>query len=142
MTIHKGQDVTAAIVAILDDEFLVGVGDKPAGSGWQGTPGVSVFVPYVVVFPVTGGFFEGTIGRPFEDARPDYIVHAYGASVFQCQFVNDRCFALLTSSTFVVAGRSVQLAIPDVEGGAVRDDDVTPPLFYAPTRWRIVTTSD
>jgi hypothetical protein len=142
MTVHRGRQLTAAIVQLLEgDGWIVGDGDVPdAGEGWQGVPGASSFVPYVVVHPSTGGVFDGSIGDPYGDARPDYVIHAYGATPAQCQAVNDAVFAALTSTLPQMVGRTVQLASPDVEGGVVRDPDAEPPIWYAPTRWRIYTT--
>lgn len=141
MSVFKGRVLTAAIVSLLEDaDLLVGEGDEPTGAGWQGSPGASVFKPYVVVTPVPGGVFDGTLAAPFADARPDYIVASYAATQAQAQFTNDTVYNLLTTSTLSVAGQSVQLVAPDVEGGVIRDDDVTPTVFYAPTRWRVFMT--
>jgi hypothetical protein len=136
----SGRLLTAAIINLLDSTLLVGDGDKPAGGGWQGAPGASAFEPYTVVYAVTGGYFEGTIGQPFADARPDYIISSFGATQQQAQFGNDAVRTALLGGTLSVSGATVQLASPDVDGGAVRDDDVSPPIFYSPSRWRFFVT--
>jgi hypothetical protein len=142
VTVYRGADVTAAIVHAIDLEGLdVGAGEKPAGAGWQGAPEVSNFVPYVVVHPTPGGVFDGTIGVPFDDGQPDYVISAFGATQQQCQVVADVVWQLLTSRPLEVSGRVVQLAMPDVEGGVVKDTDLSPPVWYSPTRWRIYTTT-
>lgn len=143
MTIHKGRDLTAAIIAAIEaDGWTVGEGVAPdSGVGWQGSPGASNFVPYVVVYPTPGGVFDGTVSKPFDDARPDYVIHSIGSTQEQCQLLNDAVFDALTTATLSVSGRVVQLVRPDVDGGVVREDDAQPPLFYSPTRWRVWTTS-
>lgn len=140
----SGRDLTDAIETLLAAAGLtVYVGDKPEGSagGWQGAEGASTFDPYTVIFPVTGGFFEGTISEPFADARPDYIISSFGATPQQAQWGNDTVFETLTTSKPTVSGRVVQNLVPDVEGGTVREDDVTPPIWHSPSRWRAMETA-
>lgn len=143
MTVHRGRQLTAAIKQLLEsDGWIVGEGEAPdAGESWQGTPGASSFVPYIVLFPSPGGVFDGSLGDPFGDGRVDYIIHSYGATQAQCQTVGDAVYAALTAGRPQMVGRVVQLASPDVEGGCVRDDDAEPSIFYSPTRWRIYTTA-
>jgi hypothetical protein len=137
----QGRLLTQAIIDLLESAYLlVGDGDKPSGGGWQGTPGQSTFEPYIVVYAVTGGYFDGTIGEPFVDARPDYIISSFGATQQQAQWGNDVVFETLTTSKPSVSGQVVELIVPDVEGGAVRDDDVSPPIFHSPSRWRFFLT--
>lgn len=142
MAEYKGADLTAAITAVLEATTLpVGEGVKPEGAGWQGTPGDSQFVTYVVVHPSPGGVFEGSLDEPYDDGQPDYVITAYAATQHGCQVAADLVYEALVTSEYAVTGRSVQLASPDVEGGVVRDDDVQPPVFYSPTRWRFYTTA-
>jgi hypothetical protein len=143
MTVHQGRLLTAAIISAIEaDDWIVGEGIKPEnGEGWQGSPGASTFVPYVVVYPTPGGTFDGSLADPYDMVQPDYVIHAIGATQQQCQLLSDALFDLLTSATLTVAGRSIQMMRPDVEGGVVRDDDAQPPLYYAPARWRVWTTT-
>lgn len=133
----RGQPLTAAIIDLLEGAgLLVGDGIAPSGGGWQGAEGASTFVPYSIVYAVTGGYFEGTMCEPYANARPDYIVTSIGATQQQCQFQNDEVHGVLTTQKPVVAGQIVDLLSPDVEGGATRDDDVQPPVWFSPSRWR------
>jgi len=141
MTIHKGHDLTEAIITLLEgDGWLVGDAEKPAAAGWQGSPGESTFVPYVDVWPTPGGVADGTLADPYGDVQPDYIIRVFGATRAQCEIVNDRVWARMTTAVLTVAGRRVQLVSPEVLAGAVREDIGQPPLWYAPGRWRIWTT--
>lgn len=142
MTVHQGRTITAAIISTLTSAGLeVGDGEAPDGVGWQGSPGASNFTPYVVVHATTGGRFDGPIGQPFGDAYVDYTLTAIGATQQQAQWVNDEVYEALTSTALSVSGRSVSLVRPDVEGGAQRDDDAQPAVWFSPTRWRIQTTT-
>lgn len=134
----SGRLLTEAIKTLLTDAgLLVDVGEHPAGGGWEGTPGASTFNAYTVIWPTVGGTYAGTIGVPFADGRPDYTITSYGATAEQSQWGDDKVFATLTTSKPTVSGRVVQLAIPEVHGGAVPDYDVAPPVYFCPTRWRI-----
>jgi hypothetical protein len=142
MSTHSGRELTNAIITALTAVPLtVGDGIKPAGAGWQGTPGSANFNPYVVVYATPGGYYDGPITTPYADARVDYTITAFGASQDQAQWGADKVFAALIVPTNVtVSGRSVQLLSPDVDGGCIRDDDVQPPVYFSPTRWRVMTT--
>jgi hypothetical protein len=143
MSIHSGRELTNAIISALTTAGLVvGDGIKPtSNAGWQGAPASANFNPYVIVYATPGGFYDGPVGDSFADARVDYTISAFGASQDQAQWGADKVFATLTNPANVtVSGRSVQLISPDVDGGCIRDDDVTPPVFHSPTRWRAMTT--
>ena len=143
MAVHSARLLTDAIAtALTDGGLLVGVGTKPAGGGWAGTQGASTFAAFTIVYPSPGGYSDGTVATPFDDVNPDYIISSFGSTVDQAQWGDDKVRATLTAAGAVtVSGRSVMLVIPDVDGGVIRDDDVTPPIFHAPTRWRVMTTA-
>lgn len=143
MSAHSARALTAAVVAKLDaTALLVGTGTKPVGGGWAGTPGTSVFNPYTIVYPTPGGSSSGSLSVPFDDVSPDFIITSFGASVEQAQWGDDLVRSTLVSPAVItVTGRTVMLAIPDMDGGVMRDDDVQPPIFYTPTRWRLMTTA-
>lgn len=144
MTGHSGRLLTEAVIEALEAVYLnVGDSIKPDGGGWQGAAGDSEFVPYTIVNPVPGGFSTGTLQVPSDDVNPDYIISSFGSTARQAQWGDDAVRAVLTAPGAVtVAGRRVMLITPDVDGGVVRDDNVTPPVFYAPTRWRFMTTDN
>lgn len=145
MATHSGRELTDAIItALRAASLVVGDGDKSNGAetgGWSATPGQSAFTPYVVVFPTPGGYYDGSIAEPFADARPDYVISAFGGTREQAQWGADKVYAtLLDPSNVTVTGRTVQLLSPDVDGGTIRDDDVSPPIYHSPSRWRVMTT--
>ena len=80
--LHTGRLTTDAIILVLqtDGGLAVGDGEKPDGAGWQGTPGQSVFEPYVVVYPIAGGQADGTVSSPDADADSIYQFSCVGAT--------------------------------------------------------------
>jgi hypothetical protein len=99
-------------------------------------------VPYVDVWPTPGGVADGTLGDPYADVQPDYIIRVFAATRAQCEYVSDRVWARMLSPHLVLDGRRVQMVSPEVLPGVVREDVGEPPLWYAPGRWRIWTTPD
>ena len=143
MSAHSARLLTAAIDTTLTAAgLLVGVGTKPVGGGWADAPGGSTYAPYTVIYPTPGGTATGTLTVLYDDVQPDYIISSFGATVAQAQWGDDEVrAALVAAGAVTVSGRSVLLVDPTVDGGVIRDDDVTPPVFHAPTRWRVMTTA-
>lgn len=141
MSDHSARLLTAAIIAALEaDGLLVGDGTKPVGGGRDSAS--EPFAPYSVVYATGGGTFSGSVGVPFDDAYPAYVISSFGASQAQALWGDDKVRGvMLTPGSITLSGRSVMLATPDVDGGVQRDDDVSPPVYWCPTRWRVMTTA-
>lgn len=137
---HLGRAVTDAVVATLEAAGLtVGRGEAPDQAGWQGTPAASTFKPYVVVHPLAGGQLDGAIDWGFEDAEIRYQINAVGATQQQAEWAADTARAALLDNDLAVAGRAVHRA--DVElGGARRDDQTQPPIWWIADRITLTTT--
>lgn len=137
---------TAAVAAALDTAgLLVGVGTEPADSGWAGAPGQSLFRPYAVLWPITGGSTDGTLLHPDEDAQTLYQVTGVGSTVEQAEWVSDVARTTLTTPGAVDITdpsdtRVVQTVTVDTLGGCRRDDDVVPPLWVTADRYRVIST--
>ncbi|GII87062.1 hypothetical protein Ssi03_50520 [Sphaerisporangium siamense] len=121
----------AFTTALAAADLAVDVGVAPAGAGWQGEPGESQFVPYVVLFPSPGST-DGDLGDP--NAYLDYETQAtvVGVTPAQVERAMDKVKATLVGRQLDVTGRNsyrVQLG----EGGRPisRDDSVQPPEYYA-----------
>lgn len=144
MTLAATRTHTDAVLAALEaTTVLVGDADpKPPGYGWQGTPGQSVFVPYMVLYPIPGGTFDGSIGDPNDDAQLLYQVTCVGSTRTQCEWVLDKALGALVGQSPVIAGRSLMRSIEsDMAGGGVRrDDTVQPAVFISTPRFRLWTT--
>ena len=131
MNLHNGYELTTQIVAALEAAGLtVGRAVAPAGA----TP------PYVVVYPLTGGTFDGGLDAPNDDARPTYQLSSVSANAQQCEWLADKARTAMVSASLTLTDRTVQKIDPVFTGGVIRDDDVQPPLFYSPERFEVWTT--
>lgn len=140
--LHQARPLTDAIVAALAVVVATGDGEQPDGSGWQGTPGASSFVPYAVVHPIVGGgpADDNTIEDPHADSESLYQVSCYGATRQQCEFVSDKVFPVMVALRPVLTGRAVMFVEAEMEGGARRDDSIQPPIWMGAPRYRFSTT--
>lgn len=128
MSVASARLHTDAVIAALEAVGLT-VGDATAAGL---TP------PYAVVYKIEGGEFAGSLQDPFEDADLVYQVTSVGRTREQAEWVADKAMVLLDGVT--VNGRSIALVSPDGGPGVRRDDDVSPPLFYATPRFRLKST--
>lgn len=108
------------------------------GWGWQGAPEITPFKKYCIVYPLSGGVFDGPLGCPDDDASLIWQVTCVGATRPQCESVVDRVNDTLIGQPLSIAGRFVTRVWADMAGGGVRrDDTVQPPVFIATPRYRI-----
>jgi hypothetical protein len=95
--------------------------------------------PYCVLHPDPGRAIPGSLADPLSNYDSLMQVTCVGETAEQALSVSDRVRTAL-SVPLTVAGRSglrpEELGGPPVQ----RDDDVTPPLFYAPVQYRIRST--
>lgn len=134
MNVHNARLLTDSIITVLTGAGLV-VGDAvapgtvPAGAGW------------VVVYGLTGGFVDGPLGDPHEDASAIYQLTAVAPNRRQCEWTADKARTTILSAALNAGpGRTVAHVAVDMLGGTIRDDDVQPFVFYSPDRYRIWTT--
>lgn len=134
---------TDAVIAKLAAAGLtVGDGQDPtAAHGWQAAVGTSVFVPYVIVYPIPGGTFDGTLADHSDDADLVWQLTCVGATRAQAEYVVDAALAALVAQPLAVAGRSIGKVSADAPGGGVRRDDTAAgvPLFIATPRVRAMS---
>jgi hypothetical protein len=136
---------TDALIDVLETELRVFDGGAPEddpnpgeGWGWQGVPGQSAFIPYVIVYPLSGGIFDGPLGCPSDDASLIWQITCVGGDRQQCELTVDRVNALIVEQPLTVTGRHISRVWADMAGGgARRDDEVQPPVFIATPRYRI-----
>lgn len=119
--------VVAAIEAI---PLLVGRGIKPAGGGWQGTPGVSSFVRFAVLFPFQGTA-DGSIAEPLEYLDYKAQINIYGASSTQVEDAADDVRAALIGRRLTVTGRSTYPVQNPGGPPIIRDDSLPVPVYMA-----------
>lgn len=134
---------TDAIIARLTAQGLVvGDGDDPSvAHAWQGGVGQSSFIGYVIVYPLLGGTFDGSLGEPDDDADLLWQLTCVGFSRKQCEKIVDDALAALIGHPLAVTGRSVSRLFADLAGGGARRDDTAagPPLFIATPRVRAMS---
>ena len=120
--------VTAALTA-QPNPLTVSLGAAPPG----------VLPPYCVLYPDPGQSVPASLGDPVGYFTGTLQVTCVGETAEQALSVSDRVRARL-SMPLIVAGRSgwrpEELASQPVR----RDDDVTPPLFYATAQFRLRST--
>ncbi|MEU8199289.1 hypothetical protein AB0C10_36440 [Microbispora amethystogenes] len=111
-------------------QVLVGRGQQPPGSGWQGEPGDSKFRPYVAVYP-SPGTPDGPVADPVEYL--DYRAQATCVAATQegAEAVADLVKAAWVNAPLPVVGRSSYPGVPLVDRQATRDDTTSPPVHYA-----------
>lgn len=144
--IVRNAAVTAAVLDVLNETadgaaFLVGDGEKPSDAGWQGERGASAFVPYAILWPIPGGYLDGSIGRPDSDAVTEYQVTAVGATREQAEVVADLVRAAMVRVDLDIDGRGTVSVTVDEFGGAVPDRSVEPAVFMVADRYSVVTDS-
>lgn len=133
---------TTAIVTRLETTDLpVGDGRAPADGGWQGTPGDSVFLAYLVLYQigVLRAGPDAALSNRYTDPQLRYQVTAVGIDRLSAETAADLATAALVGSPLVVPGRSTVLLIPESSVGATRDESVNPPVFTAFDRFRLDT---
>lgn len=128
---------TDAFIAALEAELtatvaVVGDAKKPAGAGWQGTPGQSDFVPYAIVYPWSGFTFDGNLTGFQDNADLEWQITCVGRTREQCEWLQDAAFALI-GQPLTVAGRSVPLIRLGSAGGGVREDETVAPKVWMST---------
>lgn len=131
MVVAAARPHTDAVVACLEDAgLLVGRGEKPLGAGWQGSPGASVFVPYVVLWPSPGDT-AGDLCDPHEYL--DYMVQAtcIGSTQEGAEAVADAVKIALVGVRLMVPNRSLYPFQITLDRPVTRDDTVAPTLHFA-----------
>lgn len=141
-TVHDPRTFIDTIVARLDSAtgLLVGDGEKPDGITYA-DDGLPVS-PYAVVYGGPDGASSGTLDDPDADIWLTWTVTSTGGSRQQCAWGQDTVRDALVGWRPVVAG--VAFGLTELAQGVHpdRDDDVQPPLFFAPDEFRVFATPD
>jgi hypothetical protein len=113
----------------------VGFAEAPPGAlaALQGDPPGS---DYLILYPINS-VRDGSLGDPFADAEFVYQVTAVGRLADGVRWLVSRIETALLGVT--VADRAVIQVIPEDDGAVRLDSDVTPPVFLATPRYRLVT---
>jgi len=134
MTTPAVLDHVDAVTAVLEAAgLIVYLGGAPPGTSPTGAE------PYIVLYPEPGA----ALTRSLADDRSDFTavvqLTCVGLTAGQALNVSDRARAAMTP-VLTVAGR-LAWRPEHLDGQPVqRDDDVTPPNFYAVARYRLRST--
>ncbi|GHE47322.1 hypothetical protein GCM10017673_56460 [Streptosporangium violaceochromogenes] len=121
----------AVLLLLAAVNVLAGRGEVPAGGGWQGEPGDSPFVGYVVLFPFTGSDDPLSLAQVYDDFDFPFQITAVGVVSDQAEQVMDAVRAGLVGATPAVAGRRAYPIYPvPLNRPITRDDAADPPVFY------------
>lgn len=122
--------VDAVMAALTEGGLTVHVGGAPPGVSPTAT------TPYVVLYPEPGRTETASLADDRINFSAVIQLTCVGLTAEQTMSVSDRAAAAL-STILAVAGRASWKPEP-LDGQPVqRDDDVVPPCFYAPSRYRL-----
>lgn len=125
--------VDALTTALETAGLTVFLGGAPAGTAPTDT------VPYVVLYPEPGVPVRASLADDRVNYQGVVQLTCVGLTAEQALSMSDRCVAAL-SPRLVVAGRSGWRPEALDSQPVKRDDDVTPPNFYAVLRYRLRST--
>jgi len=130
---------TAALLTRLATTGLpVGDARKPDDAGWQGTPGASSFLTYLVLYPVDvlRAGPDAALDDNYRAPHLTYQVTSVGQDRRAAQVGADLAATCLTDGTPLgIPGWSTERIRHDSSAGVTRDEDVNPPLYYAIDRY-------
>lgn len=122
-----------AVQAALEGAGLtVYLGGAPTSSGW--TPPDK----YAVLYPEPGEAVRDSLADARADFRTTFQVTCVGGSMERALWVADKVRVAL-SAPLAVSGRATWR--PEDLGGppVQRDDDTTPPLWFVPVQYRLMS---
>lgn len=133
--------ITAALLERLAETgVLIGDGMQPKGSGWQGAPGSSAFVPYIVLHTNIPSRVEGTLADANEDIEFEFQPTCVGATREQAGWVADQAREAILGESIVIPNRYAMLVTVDQLMGPRRDDATEFSVFISTDRFCIYVT--
>jgi hypothetical protein len=129
--VARGPETDAVLAALRSSTLPVGDGVRPAGAGFPGQDTSATFVPYGVLFQGVPVRIDGPSSDPNADVAAEYQVTSIGVTRASATLVADALRKAFLHAELAVPQRCVQLVQWTSGRPAVRDDAVTPPLFFA-----------
>lgn len=120
--------------------LLIGDGVKP--SGVTNNPDGLPVDPYAVVYGGPDGGSTGTLSDPGSDIWWTWTVRVTGGSRQQCAWGQNKVRGALIGWRPVLTGFGFGLTELAQGVHPDRDDDVQPPLFFAPDEYRVFASPD
>lgn len=134
---------TDGLAAALQASGLAtGRGQAPERAGWQGEPGKSSFVPYVVLWPSPGATLDADarcLNEPHLSVVYTCQLTVVGATQSQTERAADTAKQALVGQRVPVTGRSTHPTELTLDRPAERDDAVAPSLHYTVTQVSIIS---
>lgn len=97
--------------------------------------------PYVVLYSLPGGRFDGPLSDSQADVTLIYQITSVGKTRSQAQIAIDVTRVLMKKASINVPNRKVRdLRHITPNSGTMRDDDLPNPLFYGYDRYELDTT--
>lgn len=118
----------------------IAVGDGKAPR----SPDGRIVAPCAVLHFRPGGEMFSSVGCSDTDATIPFQVTCVGQTAEQARIVNDEVAKLLDGAALTVAGRAIfRVRRPRgvIGGSPERDEEVTPPLFYLPAYYSLMSTA-
>lgn len=138
--VDRGAQTDAVIAALIAAGVTTGDAVRPPGGGFPGQDSTAGFVPYAVVYQGVTSLIDGPVDDPDADVIDEYQVTSVGITRKSASVIAFKAKTALLTGVLIVPGRCVQL-VEWMSGRPVeRDDDVTPPLFYAIDIYAITTS--
>ena len=138
-TVINTDDHTAGMIDALESNQVLPVGDGVAPRNPDKT---EISPPFLVIYPVVGGTFDGPLSDTQADVSLVYQITAVGKTRESAQAGIDLARAVLMDRSNVTITnrvvRDIRLVTPF--SGIVRDDDLPNPLFYGYDRYELDTT--
>lgn len=106
------------------------IGDGEIPDGWQAGKPPVIFYPYGVLYVGTT-LMQGSLVDPKEDGLHRLQVTSVGKDRAGTEWLRDRVRPILLDTTVQIDGYAVVWTELVTSQPILRDDDVTPPLFYA-----------
>lgn len=129
--VQRGPEVDALIALLREASLPTGDGGKADDGGYPADDSTAQFVPYLVVHTGVVITISGPVGDPFADTSSEYQITSIGETAAQARALADKARAVILPARLTVPDRHVQLIEWGPSQPAERDDDLTPPLYYA-----------
>lgn len=111
MSVPDRRDITNSLVAMLTSAVAVPVGDHQA-------PVTEAQQPWVVVYSVPGGQYDGSLQYPESDAQFAYRIESVGRNREQCEWCADNVRRTMLARS---SSGGFQVSFPDTSPWLVND---------------------
>lgn len=126
-----------AVVAALTPTLSAASPAVPLGVGRK--PDDTTAARWAVLYPLTPDF-DGPVADDAADLTYGFQVTSVAATCGECEWLADLVRTALLTTDLTVAGRHCDPTSPTGGPGVLRDDDVTPPVWYRAETYDVYTS--